>query len=469
MKIMKSQKGVALPVVLLFIIVLLILGFALSVFGYYESTSAEREQSQAQAHYIARGSISALARHLTTIPSGLTTDELEAYKQTISDYVSDIVSTTGSIKYAEGTLSGGTYRMKVEQFNDFASETGNLTITSTGTVGRHSKSIAVQLVYQLAEYMNDGPFGIVDSALYATILATSKGSPSDWWCDAYGDVKTYQDDLTRMLVDVVPGTGAKYAGVKRIYNLPNEPAFPAFNALTYRSVGFQSGAYGDFACNDILVSSPTIYNTKVDHTPTYIRCKTLTLKKPLYFNGDGPVYIMVENALDFGGSIGCTSTCGLSTHTSNCWLGRVNIIYTGTKDIKITGTCKIRANIISLQAGINGIDMELGGNVTMSGHIICGGDNIWLHGSFQNVPSLIYAPNANVSISGSAAEDYFHGAIVTKSFYANAKFDIHYQPIPRSSLPIWFDDDYDDGHLGDGAQIGTGEYYPTNFSFMRWL
>lgn len=466
---MKTQKGVALPVVLLFIIVLLILGFALSVFGYYESTSAEREQGRAQAYYIARGSISALARYLTTVPSGLTTEELETYKQLISDYVSDIVLTAGSNKYAVGTLGGGSYRLKVEQFNDFVSETGNLTITSVGTIGRYSKSVAVQLIYQLVEYTNDGPFGIVDSALYATILANSKGSVSDWWCDAHGDVKTYQDDLTNMKVDVVPGTGAKYAGVKRIYSLPDEPSFPDFDDLEYRSVGFQSGAYGDFASNDILVSSATIYNTKTDHTPTYIRCRNLTIKKPLYFNGNGPVYIMVENSLDFGASIGCTSTCAGSTHTSSCWLGRVNIIYTGTADIQITGTCKIRANIISLLAGIDGINIELGGNVTMSGHIICGGDNVWLHGSFENAPSLIYAPYASVEVTGSAAEDYFHGAIVSDKFYANSKFDIYYEPIPRTSLPIWFNEDDDDGHLGDGAQIGTGEYYPTNFSFMRWL
>ena len=466
MKHLKSQRGVALPVVLLFIIVLLILGFALSVFGYYESTSAEREQGRAQAYYIARGSISALARYLTTVPSGLTAEELEAYKQTISDYVSDIVSTSGSEKFASGSLSGGTYQLKVEQFNDFVAETGNLTLTSVGTSGRHSKSVAVQLFYQLVEYMNDGPFGIVDSALYVMEYATSKGKPSDWQCDITGDVKTYQDDLSRVLVDVVTGTGGKFAGVKRLYGLPNEPYFPAFSALEYRSAGFQSGAYGDFACNDINISSATIYNTKNDHTPTYIRCRNLRIQKPLYFNGDGPVYILVENSLDFGASIGCTSTCGV-THTANCWLGRVNIIYTGTTDIKITGNCRIRANIISLQAGINGIDIELGGNVLMSGHVICGGDNIWLHGSFENVPSLIYAPSAYVEISGSAGD--FYGAIVSDSFYANADFDITYRPIPRTSLPIWFDEDDDEGNLGDGAQIGTGEYYPTNFSFMRWL
>ncbi len=129
MRHLKSQKGIALPMVLLIIIVLILLGFALSVFGYYEATSAIREEHLAKAYYSARGSVAALAKYLTTVPAD------EAEEQVIANYVTTIATDGVS---AAGTIEGVPYNLVVTQANDFGSDPpfGVLTLTSTGTSGQ---------------------------------------------------------------------------------------------------------------------------------------------------------------------------------------------------------------------------------------------------------------------------------------------------------------------------------------------
>ncbi len=130
----------------------------------------------------------------------------------------------------------------------------------------------------------------------------------------------------------------------------------------------------------------------------------------------------------------------------------MNIIYTGSDPITVSGNIRIRANIVSLQGSIKAIDISIGGNVIMSGHIICGGDEIKLHGVFEADKTMIYAPLALVEVKGSAAsnDDEYHitGAIVANHFNATAYFNIEYAAITRASLPLWFDAEDSGGNLG---------------------
>ncbi|HOS51035.1 MAG TPA: hypothetical protein PLI10_06430, partial [Bacillota bacterium] len=87
----RSQKGIALPLVLLFVIVLILLGFGLSIFGYYEATSAIREEHIAKAFYIARGSVAALTDYLTKIPGDVTENNIQEYQEDVSIFVDELV------------------------------------------------------------------------------------------------------------------------------------------------------------------------------------------------------------------------------------------------------------------------------------------------------------------------------------------------------------------------------------------
>lgn len=478
---LKGQKGIALPIVLLFIIVLILLGFGLATYGYYEATSAIREEHIAKAYYSARGSIAALAQYLTKTP----TNDTEMYA--IADYV-DKITATGN--FADGNINGVSYRITATKVNDFGTLQGLMTLTSIGTSGNFSKSAALQIGYSLKEYTNMGPFGVVDSALYAENTADSGGSMGNYKAKAYGKVKTNNPDTIKIEVTVVGGTAPYDVPVyePQPHPLPSNPVFPSIadSRSSFTSDGDEVED-GSFYWNGLItVNSAATYdgynNRTYDATnklvfkgtPTYIRVSSLNIKKPLLFNNNGPIYIMVENDLEIGDKIGCSPDCGyvggVYTHAAECWLGRVNIFFTGTNPIRITGNPYIRANIVALNAAIiqpdKDPDFYIGGNVTMSGHVICGGDEIELYGSFENTPSMIYAPLANVFLGGSAFTH--NGAIICDTFEANANADLHYQAITRASLPYWFDDDDSFGTLGDSYEIGTGEYYAKNLIFTRW-
>jgi hypothetical protein len=277
----------------------------------------------------------------------------------------------------------------------------------------------------------------------------------------------------------------------REYPMPNEPEFPT-NLVNRNSFLVDADLVpdGSFASSSVISinNSAVNYDGNIDRvttggtiinkgTPTYIRLAGLDIKKPLLFNGNAPVYILVENFLNIGADVGCSPKCksvsGVYTHDPECWLGRVNIIYTGADPITVSGNIRIRANIVSLQGSIKAVDISIGGSVIMSGHIICGGDEIKLHGLFEADKTMIYAPLALVEVKGSAAsnDSQYHitGAIVANHFNATAYFNIMYAAITRASLPLWFDAEDSSGDLGDQTQIGTGEYYPSNFAFTRWL
>lgn len=489
MKRLKGQKGIALPVVLLFIIVLILLGFALATYGYYEATATIREENLAKAYYSARGSVAALAQYLTKQPA----NDTEMYA--IANYV-DKVAATGN--FADGTISGVPYRLAVTRVNNFVTLKGVLTLTSTGTSGKASKTAALQIGYSLKEYTNMGPFGVVDSALYAEKTADSKGSYGGYFAQAWGKVKTNNPDTSKIEVTVQSQSAPYNVPVYEMqpHPLPSNPVIPSSvtgDPSWQSRASFTSDGDlipdGNFYSNSTVTVQPAAtYDANNDRaydpltnkltnkgTPTYIRISKLDIKKPLLFSNNGPVYIWVEQSLDIGDKVGCSPKCGyvggVYKHNAECWLGRVNIIFTGTAPIRITGNPYIRANIIALNASIiqpdKDPDFYIGGNVTMSGHVISGGDKIELYGSFENNPSMIYAPYAKVFLGGSAFSH--QGAIVCDTFEANAHADLHYQAITRASLPYWFSTDDSFGELGDSYEIGTGEYYAKNLMFTRWI
>ncbi|HQJ24702.1 MAG TPA: hypothetical protein PLW63_05065, partial [Bacillota bacterium] len=89
-------------------------------------------------------------------------------------------------------------------------------------------------------------------------------------------------------------------------------------------------------------------------------------------------------------------------------------------------------------------------------------------GNFENAPSMIYAPNATVIVKGSANVPDFYGSVICDVFNPNSHFELRYERIPRSSLPIWYGADAT-GYLDEEDNLGNDEYYITNLISDRWL
>lgn len=464
----RSQKGIALPLVLLFVIVLILLGFGLSIFGYYEATSAIREEHLAKAFYIARGSVAALTDYLTKIPGDVTENNIQEYQEDVSTFVDELVSHGIKGFYeAGGTISPeglSNFVITAKSYKDTSTKTGRLELTSVGTSGKFTREASIQLKYSLTEYK---PFGLVDCALFTKSTANADEKLSnDYKVDVIsGKIVAYNDPLD-------PNTPSEIQ--RDIHVDPLDPAWPDILAelRNYRIprklefTGTEKGA--------VVINGDTVWsNSASKSAPTIYHCNSLTIKSgSLRFNNPGVVYLIVDNGLDINGKIGCTETCNLKStpavHSANCWLGRVNIIYMGSNDIKIGGNAYIRANIISLRADIS-MDITAIGTPTLSGHIVAGTTGtITFGGNFENAPSMIYAPNATVIVKGSASVPDFYGSVICDVFNPNSHFEIRYERIPRSSLPIWYGADAT-GYLDEEDNLGTDEYYITNLISDRWL
>jgi len=123
MKFLKDEKGLALPLVLVVVIVLTILGITIFMLNMTETKQVARSVDGMKAHYVARSGAHAVAAHLINNPGG----DLE-------DLISD---NPGS---AEGWGEFGEGEFDVEVFRDADND---IIVKSTGTVGDVKKTVYV--------------------------------------------------------------------------------------------------------------------------------------------------------------------------------------------------------------------------------------------------------------------------------------------------------------------------------------
>ncbi len=115
--------------------------------------------------------------------------------------------------------------------------------------------------------------------------------------------------------------------------MPNEPEFPT--TLENRNeflVDDDTAPDGSFVSTSVITINPAVnYDGNNDRavivdgagvittivnkgTPTYIKVAGLNITKPLLFDGNAPVYLLVENFLNIGADVGCSSKC-----KEHCW------------------------------------------------------------------------------------------------------------------------------------------------------
>ena len=92
----KNEKGSAMVVAILVVLVLTILGFALWNYSMAETLQTEREEKRIQAYYIARSGAESVANHLVNQPMG-------SLKEEIDDAYPDSV-TSSSVNLGNGTF-----------------------------------------------------------------------------------------------------------------------------------------------------------------------------------------------------------------------------------------------------------------------------------------------------------------------------------------------------------------------------
>ena len=98
------------------------------------------------------------------------------------------------------------------------------------------------------------------------------------------------------------------------------------------------------------------------------------------------------------------------------------------KEIKLAGAQKIYGSLFAKDANI---DIDGGGG--FQGHIFTGGSTVSISGGGSGNPSYIYAPNADIKLSGGGT---VKGTIVGKTLDASGGTSVTYQYIDLTKLPF---------------------------------
>ena len=205
-----------------------------------------------------------------------------------------------------------------------------------------------------------------------------------------------------------------------------DPVFPQFpqNTLPLPEHNGQQSMYPEdyepYFFDSFSTSNTTINTNDQDRT---LHVNNLDLSGGLELTGDGALSIYVEESLNLGN--GSINDNGLPEN--------LNVYYKGSENVSQSGNGSFYGNIF---AESSDAQISIGGNPTFKGNIISFGNQVTLNGT-PAASSLIYAPNAHVTLrgTGNPANRTFYGAIVSDSFEASGQPIVEYDPEYASTLP----------------------------------
>lgn len=140
MMVVKNEKGIAIPLVMLVITVMMLFGTAMYYFSTTDTVQVSRDVKKIQAYYVAKSGVDATASWI-----------IEEFKHV--DELSLPLNGTGS-------LDNGTFNVSVDVL-----DSGLIKIISVGTVGNVKETVTLTLSQQ----------GLFDNALFGTAFIALKG------------------------------------------------------------------------------------------------------------------------------------------------------------------------------------------------------------------------------------------------------------------------------------------------------
>ena len=182
-----NEKGSAMVVTLLVVMVLTLLGFSLWSYSMFEFRFTEREVNRTQAYYLARSGAESVAQHI------------------IDDYNSDIVLkiTEGEMITSNPTLLGdGSFTVTVSMVDD------EVIIESTGEVNNIADSVTL-ILSDKEQTLND----IFNNAIFS-------GSDLDI---SHENARVFGDVESNGTITGNPNTGVKTENSLRNFSSPNMP------------------------------------------------------------------------------------------------------------------------------------------------------------------------------------------------------------------------------------------------------
>ena len=130
MGFLKDERGVALPLVLIILVVAWLLGSALWSYSVGDLRLAVREEHRSRAYYLARAGAEALARHIMRYP-----EDVEAILEGGEQKVSEIITLETDYLGKAGELQVSLQRL----------DSNHIAVMGTGTAAGVSESVGIVL------------------------------------------------------------------------------------------------------------------------------------------------------------------------------------------------------------------------------------------------------------------------------------------------------------------------------------
>lgn len=442
--IMLNNEGSTLAAVVMISGILLIITFTFSTFVVADVKQSVRQQQNVEAHYIAMAGANATCKGI------MLANELErrefanlkfpiksvdktfgegSFTVTIDEDPSQlIIESVGRVESGkDGCVEATVIRTLKKEVILPASGRVPFAIYAKGhtsIAGRVDGSIATSSSAQPAVTIEEGIMKLKDGGGKSTIYLPKNSDPEKsiekphWW----------EMSSEAEVTDVAPeGFPVDIGALKDMYPEPKLPDFPSNlpkkGNITLSGTSGTKTISGDGYYEEISVegSKTLVIDTK-DNDITIIRVAKLNLNRAdrtsstIDVIGNGKVFIYVDNVINFAGTVRASNPENITFYidASNIILGGdIEVeasLYFGNTYVTISGSCTVGGNIIVSQHG--SINLEGAGDIYLG---------------------VIYAPNANVMVTGSGT---VVGAIIGNNVTLAGDSNIVYDGSGQLQTPI---------------------------------
>jgi hypothetical protein len=432
MDLCRNEHGNALLTVFVVVVVLTFLGAGLMQYamgGYRQQIQSER---RAMAYYVARSGVDAFVSYVVDNPDNLSLDGMGS-----------LIDGAVLAGQSDPTpLGQGSFRISLAKHSgDAGSEV--IVVTSQGAVGGVAETVRRSIiltpggsamppvdcaVFSLGDITLTGSSKILGNAGTNTI---AEGKVKFEWSTAVdGDLSIGPKGVPSTVLDVRPGSPMdQYLQSHRVQNLPAVrsypmPEFPTYPGLPNKG-SFTAGwwpapphsiteADGDGWYSKLAVESTL--NIYVGSGTRRIRADHLSVTGSGKINiiGSGNLILYVDKFTLTGGSKVNEGGSEKQLH----------MYYSGNDRLAVAGDTKFRGSVFAQRASI-----DIGNSGGVTGHIITGGPEVNITGDASANVRVLYAPNANVKLTGSGK---VRGALIGNTVRLEGDTKVVWQEPPDS-------------------------------------
>lgn len=455
--IAKNQKGSALILAIMVLLVLSILGTALLsvVAGNMRTSAAERKFQS--AYYVAEaGAVyhmkaikkELLNLYLSAADSIEFFNEIETYRMLYPMEMNTFETEYGSQPKAE---------ISFERLDALGSNPCTYRITSKGTLDNSTRTVTNKFKVQwvsgfMSVFSKDqmilengqiyGPIGTNDTDSDAILVTGNPYIEDINLLDGAGLIPPYADWLTNWA-----SRASKFTlNEPKVYEMPAFPTFPVYAKIPDATVdGFQVINGGSInitnyrAENYVLNMTDNVYIPKIQikhnwnlyinvgDTDKAIVVDDIALESGhIHLIGDGKLTIYLTNSINLNAGSGINRPADESNvaqvtdaieHLSFYMKGSSTGV---PKSLDMAGSQKIYGSLFAEDANIN-----VSGGAGFQGSVVTGGVDVKLSGGTNIVTSLFFAPNASVTLSGG---NVFNGPVIANTFFITGGAIVRYNP-----------------------------------------